>query len=140
MQSGTRAYNSIPHLRSILSSKYISKEILFLFKESCSLVQIPNEKKFCPYTKKCSRKWNICLQQVENNIYNQYKYQFFVFKRKENVKIISDYLGKRDTFYFQKRKNATNVELLNVGRIMHVCDSTSETCTEDSLSENQNGK
>jgi len=89
-----------------------------------------------PFTKKCYKKWNFCLQQLEDNFHSQHKYDFFVFKTRPSVKIIPDYLNKLNTYYFERKKNVKPIDLLRIGRIPHICRNQSEEGTEDSLSEN----
>ena len=77
------------------------------------------------YTKKCSRKWNFCLQRLENNTNSQFKYDYFVFKRKENIKLIPDYLSKINNYYFQKKRRAKDIDITRIGRIPHICSAPS---------------
>jgi hypothetical protein len=110
-----------------MNNKFISKEILELYTyystPSESTVNF-NKKRF-GFEKKCNRKWNFCQQKLDDNIYEQHRYEFFVFKRRESVKIIPDYLDKINSFYFNKKKPSRPTDQLQIGRISHVCNSTS---------------
>lgn len=82
------------------------------------------------------------MHAVERRIDRHYYDECFVFKQRDKVDVITDYLEKTNKHYFNYERNPTKSKCsdLMVGRIEHICRPASETITSDSFCDEMSEK
>jgi hypothetical protein len=132
-----REFKNEELLNKRLHGTYINKSLLQLLKEKLVLQTKITRKR--ETKENCNRKWNTCLQSIEDNLAEGIKNEFFVFRTNEEMKIIENYFDKYKNQYFRIGKSKSKSDLLRLGRMGHICrynSATSKTNDEEDKSEN----